>query len=74
MGGVGRSLPTHRVVWLLAGRTIPDDLVLDHPCRNRRCRNPAQGSRQPGEHPARGDGVGSARPRVVLPAGARVWG
>ncbi|MEF2279892.1 HNH endonuclease signature motif containing protein [Deinococcus sp. YIM 134068] len=35
-----RSTPVHRVAWLLAGHAIPDDLVLDHRCRNRRCVNP----------------------------------
>lgn len=35
-----RSDWAHRVIYKLASRTIPDGLVLDHLCRNRRCVNP----------------------------------
>lgn len=37
--GYGRfdGWPSYRYAWLLAGRTIPDGLMLDHKCRNRAC-------------------------------------
>lgn len=36
----GRKPYAHRVAFELAGNQIPDGLVLDHLCRNRRCVNP----------------------------------
>lgn len=39
--GVNRRLHgAHRVSYRLAGREIPDGLVIDHTCRNRLCVNP----------------------------------
>lgn len=39
---VGRTLHgAHRVAFWLNGGTIPDGMVIDHICRNRRCVNPA---------------------------------
>ena len=35
-----RSARAHRIAFVLAGGTIPDDKVLDHICRVRRCVNP----------------------------------
>lgn len=32
-----RETVAHRFAWFCAGRQIPDGLVLDHICRNRRC-------------------------------------
>ena len=37
--GAGKWRRAHRMVWLLAGRTIPDGMQLDHLCRNRACVN-----------------------------------
>lgn len=40
-GGVGAPLQrAHRVVYELFVEPVPDDLVLDHLCRNRGCVNP----------------------------------
>lgn len=36
----GRVQRAHVVAWLLAGRTVPDGLVLDHLCRTTLCVNP----------------------------------
>ena len=36
----GRMVRAHRFSFTLAGRTIPDGLILDHLCRNRACVNP----------------------------------
>ncbi|QTC88075.1 HNH endonuclease signature motif containing protein [Brevundimonas pondensis] len=35
-----RCTLAHRVSWEMANGTIPDGLVIDHKCRNRRCLNP----------------------------------
>lgn len=32
----------HRVAWELTVGSIPDELTIDHVCRNRRCCNPSQ--------------------------------
>lgn len=32
-----RVFPAHRAAWLLAGRTIPDGLEIDHICENPSC-------------------------------------
>lgn len=41
IGVDGKSRYTHRVSWELAnGTKVPDGLVLDHVCENRRCFNP----------------------------------
>lgn len=37
----GRRLMAHRVVWEEQLGPIPEDMVLDHLCRNRACVNPA---------------------------------
>lgn len=37
----GKCQLAHRVSFILAGNTVPDDLELDHLCRNRACVNPA---------------------------------
>ena len=37
----GRNQQAHRVGWMLAGKTIPDGLQLDHLCRNRACVRPS---------------------------------
>lgn len=39
-GGRGQKERAHRVAYQLAKGPIPDGLVLDHLCRNRRCCNP----------------------------------
>lgn len=45
-GGYGKfnfryvGIQAHRVSFFLAGRVIPDGMVLDHLCRNRRCVRP----------------------------------
>lgn len=36
----GRSRQAHRVAWELTNGPVPDDLPLDHLCRNKRCVNP----------------------------------
>jgi len=36
----GTTHRAHRVALILAGRRIPDDLQVDHLCRNRACVNP----------------------------------
>lgn len=36
----GRSAGAHRVAWELTNGPIPEGLILDHTCRNRRCCNP----------------------------------
>ena len=36
----GKWMNAHRVSWLLADNTIPDELVVRHKCRNRNCVNP----------------------------------
>ncbi len=35
----GRAYPLHRVAWVLVHGQIPNDLVIDHLCRNRKCSN-----------------------------------
>lgn len=35
-----RALMAHRAVWEINNGPIPDGLVIDHLCRNRRCVNP----------------------------------
>lgn len=35
-----KNYRAHRVVWMMAGRTIPDGLVMDHLCRVRNCVKP----------------------------------
>lgn len=37
----GQKVKAHRFSLMLAGRDIPDGLVVDHLCRNRACVNPA---------------------------------
>lgn len=37
----GPTIHVHRLVYLLAGNTIPPGMVLDHTCRNTVCCNPA---------------------------------
>jgi hypothetical protein len=38
----GRNQRAHRVAWLIAGNTIPEDKpIIRHKCRNRHCVNPA---------------------------------
>lgn len=37
----GRKKYAHRISYELAGREIPEGLVIDHLCRNRACINPA---------------------------------
>lgn len=37
VAGVYGPRAAHRVAWLLEGRTVPSDLVLDHLCRVRSC-------------------------------------
>lgn len=39
-GMINITVPAHRVAYLLANGEIPDGLVVDHTCRNRRCCNP----------------------------------
>lgn len=39
-GGPSRQVQAHRVAYELSVGVIPDGLVLDHLCRNRRCVNP----------------------------------
>lgn len=36
----GRYIGAHRAAWFLLVGDVPDGLVLDHLCRNRRCVNP----------------------------------
>jgi hypothetical protein len=36
-----RSIPTHRFVYSMLVGPVPDDLTIDHLCRNRACCNPA---------------------------------
>lgn len=36
-----RGAMAHRVAWILANGEIPEELVIDHLCRNRGCVNPA---------------------------------
>lgn len=36
----GRMLKAHRFSWALAGREVPEGMVLDHVCRVRNCVNP----------------------------------
>lgn len=38
--GRRRSVPAHRVSFVLAGGTLSQGMVLDHICRNRQCVNP----------------------------------
>lgn len=38
--GAKKTLLTHRIAYQLARGSVPDGLVLDHLCRNRRCCNP----------------------------------
>ena len=35
----GRTYPLHRVAWVLVHGQIPNGLVIDHLCRNRKCAN-----------------------------------
>lgn len=37
----GKTMFAHRVSWLLAGNTIPEELIVRHKCRSRNCVNPA---------------------------------
>lgn len=37
--GKSRSMGAHRLLWLVSVGPIPDDLVIDHLCRNRSCCN-----------------------------------
>jgi hypothetical protein len=37
---LGKSTGTHRVAWILTNGEIPEGLVIDHLCRNRKCVNP----------------------------------
>ena len=41
LGEGRRQVKAHRAVWALTREPLPDGLVLDHLCRNRRCVNPA---------------------------------
>lgn len=36
----GKMMYAHRVSWLLAGNTIPEELILRHKCRSKNCVNP----------------------------------
>lgn len=36
----GREIVAHRIAYRDFGKKIPDDMVLDHLCRNRKCVNP----------------------------------
>ena len=36
----GKPMLAHRVSWLLAGNTIPDELIVRHKCRSKNCVNP----------------------------------
>ena len=36
----GKTMLAHRVSWLLAGNTIPDELIVRHKCRSKNCVNP----------------------------------
>jgi hypothetical protein len=40
-GQAGRGFLAHRVAWALTNGPIPDNLTIDHICRERRCCNPA---------------------------------
>jgi hypothetical protein len=40
VGYRGRTWYTHRLIWTLTRGAIPDQLVIDHLCRNRICFNP----------------------------------
>lgn len=41
LGVAGHNRVAHRVAWLLAHGDLPDDVVLDHRCRQPACCNPA---------------------------------
>jgi hypothetical protein len=38
--GIGYSIPVHRASWNHSHGRIPDGMVIDHRCGNRRCVNP----------------------------------
>jgi hypothetical protein len=38
-GGINYSILAHRLVWRVVYGPIPDDMTIDHTCRNRRCVN-----------------------------------
>ena len=39
-GGRGCSMMAHRASWQVHGKEVPDDMELDHLCKNRWCVNP----------------------------------
>ena len=66
----GKKQYAHRVSYRLAGHLIPDDLVLDHLCRNRGCVNPAH--LEPvtqGENVRRGTAGDALRAKTHCPQG-----
>lgn len=40
LDGSRKNVRAHRFIFDLVGKSIPEDLVIDHLCRNRRCVNP----------------------------------
>lgn len=62
---------THRVAWELEHGPIPDDMTIDHLCRNRRCCNPSHLRLL--TNPANGRNNGQAT-KTHCPAGHRYGG
>lgn len=63
-GKRGQQLRTHRVAYELARGPVPEGLVLDHLCRNRRCCNPDHMEVVTnGENVRRGDGITATNAR-----------
>ena len=64
--GEKRVFLVHREAWTILRGPIPDGLVIDHLCRNRRCMNPAH--MEPvtlGENVLRGEGICAQRKRAT---------
>ena len=64
----------HRIAFLLAGKEIPNGLVMDHTCRNRRCVNPDHlRTITSKENTLIGEGITARRLRSPTCAKGHIW-